>query len=157
MNITCNSTWDQTMYICCSEHTYKCPCGWIRKFLKLVLKTNTYKHLTVTLLHTRMNICSGIPAIDGSTSGSSLFVCLWDLLSLSADFLLQTKSYALWGQSWISKRAGSHTDDIWTTLWLADGWNLAKNYHTIACVMQLLIQSHHTDLNQLQFLFLPSC
>jgi hypothetical protein len=34
---------------------------------------------------------------------------------------------------------------------------LAKNYHTIACVMQLLIQSHHTDLNQLQFLFLPSC
>jgi len=86
MNIICNSTEDQTMYICCSKHMYKCPSGWIRKFLTLVLKTNTYKHLTVTLLHTHMNICSGIPAIDGSTSGSSLFVCLWDLLSLSAFF-----------------------------------------------------------------------
>lgn len=83
------------MYICSSEHMNKCLCGWIRKFLKLVLKTNTYQHLTVTLLHTHMKIYSDIPAIDGSTSGSSLFVCLWDLLSLSADFLLQTKSYTL--------------------------------------------------------------
>jgi len=115
------------------------------------------KHLNVILLHTHMNICSGIPAIDGSTSVSFLFVCLWDLLSPPADFLLQTKSYALWVQSWISESALSHTNEVRTIRWLTDGWNLAKNYHTIACVMQLLIQSHHTDFNQMQFLFLLSC
>ena len=92
------------MYICRSVHMYKCPCGWIKKFLKLVLKTDTYKQLSVTPLHTRMNICSGIPAIDGSTYGSSLFVCLRDVLSLSAYFL-QTKSYALRVQTRISERA----------------------------------------------------
>jgi hypothetical protein len=137
------------MHICSSEHMYKCTCWTIRYFLKFVLKPNTYEHLSPCYVLIRTFVPEFLPLKEAPQEVLFLYVCETCCQHVLTFFFTQKLTL-----SPILNLQNSRMSHEWDMDNIVAGWWLefGQKYHTIACVMKMLILSHHTDFNQPQFL-----